>query len=198
MSSIEPHVPDDGGRSVLNSLRNGAWLLVEKFLRWCVNPRLRARLLGALGANIGRNVRVYEIQLFNLARGFRNLSLADDVHVGPGCRLDLAGSLAIGTRSTLSPGVTILTHADPGASHGSRLAANYPACTAGVSVGADCWLGANVTILCGVKINDLAVVAAGSIVTTEVPAGYVVAGNPARPKKPIAAIQPACAPSEPE
>ncbi len=175
----------------MNSLRNGAWLLVEKFLRWCINPRLRARLLGALGADIGRNVRVYEIQLFNLALGFRNLSLADNVHVGPGCRLDLAGSLTIGARSTLSPGVTILTHADPGASHGSRLVANYPPCTAGVFVGADCWLGANATILCGVKINDLAVVAAGSIVTTEVPAGYVVAGNPARPKKPISAAQPA-------
>lgn len=183
---------------MLNSLRNGAWLLVEKFLRWCINPRLRARLLGALGANIGRNVRVYEVQLFNLARGFRNLSLADNVHIGPGCRLDLAGLLTIGARSTVSPGVTILTHADPGASHNSRLVANYPPCTAGVSVGTDCWLGANATILCGVKINDLSVVAAGSIVTTEVPTGYVVAGNPARPKKPIAATQSACGSSESE
>ena len=186
MNSIQSHVPDDGGRRVQSSLRKGLWLLVEKILRWCINPRLRARLLGLFGANVGRNVRVYEIQLFNLEQGFKNLSLADDVHIGPGCRLDLAGSLAIGTRTTLSPGVTILTHADPGESHGSKLTGSYPACTAGVSVGADCWLGANATILCGIKINDLAVVAAGSIVTKEVPASHVVAGNPARSKKRIA------------
>ncbi|MEO7621666.1 MAG: acyltransferase [Gallionella sp.] len=107
------------------------------------------------------------------------------MHIGPGCRLDLAGSLAIGARSTLSPGVTILTHSDPGESHGSRLTASYPPCTAGVFIGADCWLGANATILSGVKINELAVVGAGSVVTKEVPGGYVVAGNPARTKKPI-------------
>lgn len=41
-------------------------------------------------------------------------------------------------------------------------------------------LGSNATILCGVEIGERAVVGAGAVVTRNVPAGAVVAGNPAR------------------
>ncbi len=40
--------------------------------------------------------------------------------------------------------------------------------------------GSNATILCGVEIGERAVVGAGAVVTRSVPAGAVVAGNPAR------------------
>jgi len=41
-------------------------------------------------------------------------------------------------------------------------------------------LGSNATILCGVTVGENAIVGAGSVVTHDIPAGAIVAGNPAR------------------
>jgi acetyltransferase-like isoleucine patch superfamily enzyme len=168
-------------------MRHGLFLLIEKLLRWCIHPRLRARLLGLFGASIGSNVRVYETQFFNLQQGFRNLRLADGVHVGTGCRLDLKEVLSVGVRSTLSPGVTVLTHADPGAAQGSAMAGHFPPRAAPTTIGADCWIGTNAVLLAGTRVGDLAVVAAGAVVTADVPPATVVAGVPAVPKKNLVA-----------
>ncbi len=47
----------------------------------------------------------------------------------------------------------------------------------------DCWIGANVVVTSGVTIGRHCVIAAGSIVTKNVPPYTVVAGNPAKPIK---------------
>jgi acetyltransferase-like isoleucine patch superfamily enzyme len=47
-------------------------------------------------------------------------------------------------------------------------------------IGQQCFIGARSIILPGVEIGDGSVVAAGSVVTKNVPAGTLVAGNPAR------------------
>lgn len=52
--------------------------------------------------------------------------------------------------------------------------------TGPVEVGRDVLIGANATVLPGVRIGDGAVVAAGAVVTRDVPPGAFVAGVPAR------------------
>lgn len=47
-------------------------------------------------------------------------------------------------------------------------------------MGNDVWMGGHVTVLPGVAIGDRAVIGAGSVVTHDVPAGVVAAGNPCR------------------
>lgn len=49
-----------------------------------------------------------------------------------------------------------------------------------VVIGNDVWIGQGVTILSGVHVGDGAVLAAGSVVTKDVPPYAVMAGNPAR------------------
>ena len=58
-----------------------------------------------------------------------------------------------------------------------------------VSIGANVWIGMNSLILKGVCIGDGAIIAAGSVVTRDVPAGCVAGGVPARVIRPAA---PAC------
>lgn len=52
-----------------------------------------------------------------------------------------------------------------------------------ITIGEDCWLGGNVTLLPGITIGNRCIVAAGSVVTKNVPDDCMVAGNPATIKK---------------
>ena len=49
-----------------------------------------------------------------------------------------------------------------------------------VNIGSDCWIGSDVILLGGITIGDGAIIAAGSVVTKDVEAYSIVAGNPAR------------------
>ena len=56
----------------------------------------------------------------------------------------------------------------------------YPESFAKTTIKKGASIGANATILCGITIGENAMVGAGSVVTKDVPAGEVWAGNPAR------------------
>ena len=56
----------------------------------------------------------------------------------------------------------------------------HPTCNGDITVGSDVWIGAKSTIMSGIKINDGAVVGAGSVVTKDVPPFAIVGGNPAQ------------------
>jgi acetyltransferase-like isoleucine patch superfamily enzyme len=52
-----------------------------------------------------------------------------------------------------------------------------------IEIGANVWIGHNASVLKGVRIGDGAIVAAGAVVTADIPAGATVGGVPARPIK---------------
>jgi acetyltransferase-like isoleucine patch superfamily enzyme len=51
---------------------------------------------------------------------------------------------------------------------------------ADVAIGRNCWIGSRAIVLKGVKIGDNTIVAAGSIVTSDLPPNVLAAGAPAR------------------
>lgn len=60
----------------------------------------------------------------------------------------------------------------------------YQTCTVeNIIVGEGSWIGANSVILPGIQIGRFAIIAAGSVVTKNVPEHFMVAGNPAVPIK---------------
>ncbi len=106
-----------------------------------------------------------------------HVSTGEGSFVNFGCTcLDLA-PIRIGRRTLVGPNVQLLTARHPfeRAARASGVEQGLP-----ITIGDDCWLGGGVIVCPGVTIGDGAVVGAGAVVTKDVPAGAVVAGNPAR------------------
>jgi maltose O-acetyltransferase len=104
------------------------------------------------------------------------LQLGQDVFLGGGTFLDpdFCFLISIGDQTTLSLEVLVLAH-DASTKRGLGYSRVAP-----VRIGRSVFVGARAIILPGVTIGDDAIVAAGSVVTRDVPPATVVAGNPAR------------------
>lgn len=103
------------------------------------------------------------------------VTVGSNTRINRGCCLDARGPLHIGDNVSISPEVAILT-----AQH--RLdAPGFPVETRPVVIEDHVWIGFRATVLPGSTIGRGAVVAAGAVVTGDVPAMTVVAGVPARP-----------------
>lgn len=167
---------------ISSKVRHGAFLILEKMLRWVIAPGLRAAVLRTMGASVGKNVRIYECQFINLGSGFCNLAIEDDVHIGSGCLIDLQGIVKIKRGSTLSPRVILISHNDPGSKQHSPLLERFPCDAAGVEIGEYCWIGTGATILSGSRIGSKTVVGALSLVKGELLPASVYVGVPAKKK----------------
>jgi maltose O-acetyltransferase len=161
--------------------RFGFFTLALLPYRMALFPPLRTLWLRLLGARIGRRVVTHDVRFFNTYRlGFSGLSIGDDCFLGDDCLFDLAEGVVLESQVTLAERVVVLTHMNVGYQD-HPLQAQFPARAAPVVIERGSFVGANVTILAGVTIGTCSFVAAGSVVTDDVPAKTLVAGVPARP-----------------
>ena len=165
--------------------RFGFYTLAMVPYRVLLVPQLRAPFLRLLGASIGRRAVLHNLRFFNLYRtGLRGLSIGEDCFVGDECLFDLAEAITLERQVTLAERVLVLTHMNVGyADH--PLQPYFPPMAAPVVLEQGAFVGASVTILGGVRIGSAAFVAAGSVVTADVPPRTLVAGVPARALRPI-------------
>lgn len=105
------------------------------------------------------------------------------VHIGDhtyiGLSNTLIGPLIIGDHVMFAQNVVLsgLNHAY----QDTMMASRYQPCTtATITIADEVWIGANVVVTAGVTIGKHSVVAAGSVVTKDVPPYSVVGGNPAK------------------
>ena len=113
------------------------------------------------GCNIGQNVVVSpgvilgrNVKVQNNVSIYTGVTCGDDVFLGPSCVFT----------NVINP----------------RSAVNRKDQFASTSVGQGATIGANATILCGIRIGKYAFVGAGAVVTKDVPDFALVMGNPAR------------------
>jgi len=144
--------------------------------RWTPKPLNRWRLawLRLFGARIEGTPFVHQAARVQIPW---NLHLRHRACLGDRANAYSLGPIEIGEGATVAQEAYLCagTHdfKDP----------NLPLVTAPITIGPRAFIGARAFILPGVTVGEGAVVGACSVVTRDVPAGAVVAGNPARPTR---------------
>lgn len=105
----------------------------------------------------------------------RNTQIGTNCFIQQGCTFFDRGGITIGDGVMIGPKVNLIT-LNHDLTPGNRAAT---ICRP-IVLEDDVWIGVNATVLSGVTVGKSAVIAAGSVVTKNVPAYAVVGGNPAR------------------
>ena len=119
-----------------------------------------------------------------------NITIGDYCYVGDGSKIWSLDSVSIGNRVLISHNVFIvdnqthpvnseIRHKQFKSKFGFPFPQNIDLEEKAIIIDDDVWIAANSIILRGVHIGKGAIVGAGSVVTKNVPAGKIVAGNPA-------------------
>ena len=134
--------------------------------------RVRELLAQLTGKPVDESVTVFPPFYSDFGK---NITFGKRIFLNSGCKFQDQGGVVIGDDCLIGHNTVLATLNHDLAP--SRRADMHPA---PVVIGRNVWIGSNVTVLPGVTIGADAVVAAGSVVTKDVPEKSVVVGSPAR------------------
>ncbi|NLJ94912.1 MAG: sugar O-acetyltransferase [Clostridiaceae bacterium] len=131
---------------------------------------LLEQILGELPENLSITEPVY----FDYGK---NTKFGKNVHVNLSCYFMDGAPITIGDYAFIGPYTGFYTAAHPNSAkeRNQGLEQARP-----ITIGNNCWFGANVSVLPGVTIGDNCVIAAGAVVTKDIPAYSIAAGVPAK------------------
>jgi putative colanic acid biosynthesis acetyltransferase WcaF len=144
-----------------------AWLSCQSLFlrRWFVPPSVRAVILRAFGARLGRGVLVREGVTIHWPW---KLTVGDDSWIGVGTWILNLEPVVIGRNTCISQAVLLCT-----GSH-DRRSPTFEFDNGPIHIGDQAWIAARATVLRGVKVGNGAVVGACALVTRDVSPGAVV------------------------
>jgi len=176
---------------------------LKKFVDWMImnqvqtRPRWFVRMLAPLYQHRGKHSVIHRSARMDTPP-YRKFSLGDysviesfacinnavgDVVIGDHTRIGLhntiIGPVTIGCHVNLAQGITV-TALNHNFEASDKRIDEQGVSTTPVIIGDDIWIGANAVILPGVTIGNHSVVAAGAVVTKNVPPHSLVAGVPAK------------------
>lgn len=161
---------------LLNARKRAKQLCMEINALRADQMRARKALYSQL---FGRVERAYIEPTFFCDYG-SNIFLGDQFYANHHCVILDAADVHIGARVMLGPNVHLYTTTHPLNAAERRAGVIH---AAPITLGDDVWIGGGAMILPGVSIGDGAVIAAGAIVTRDIPAHTLAVGNPARVQK---------------
>lgn len=133
-------------------------------------PEILKKLFGKTGNNI------WIEPPFHCDYGW-NIEAGENFFANYGLTILDVGKVTFGNNVQIAPNVSIYTAGHPihPVSRNSGYEYGIP-----ITIGNNVWIGGNAVILPGVTIGDNAVIGAGSVVTKDIPANVIAAGNPCR------------------
>ena len=127
---------------------------------------------GAYWPGAGKDVTIY-----NSTTVVGDVTIGDHTWIGPYCSLDGGGGLKIGSHCSISLGCQFISHdSAKWALSGGKEGYEY----APIEIGDNCYFGSYVVVPKGKKIGKHCLIAAGCVVTKDVPDYSIVAGVPGK------------------
>lgn len=150
-------------------------------LSFGITKPFRGMLCRYMFKKCGKNINVERGASFGYDGAFvgYDIEIGSNSGIGINARLESTGRIVIGENVMMGPDVAILTrnhqHDDITKPMGTQGYTPDP-----VIIEDDVWIGMRVIILPGVRIGRSSIIGAGAVVTKDVPAYSIFAGNPAR------------------
>lgn len=139
---------------------------------WHSQEEIRALLGELFGRPVPDTLRVFPPFYSDFGK---NIHVGEHVFINACCHFQDHGGVTLGDGCQIGHNVVFAT-----LNHGLEPADRGTTYPAPIVLGRNVWVGSNATILQGVTIGDNAVVAAGAVVSRDVPANTIVGGAPAR------------------
>jgi acetyltransferase-like isoleucine patch superfamily enzyme len=159
----------------ISKIKLGKWVELGDYVY--LNGLGKGFLIIGDKTTIGAFTRIVVSTSYNNLGEF--IHIGNNVGIGEYSRIGGSGGVSIGDNTIIAQYLSVHPEnhnfQDP-----NKLIKDQGTTRSSIIIGKNCWIGAKVTVLAGVNIGDNCIIAAGSVVTKDIPSNSVAAGVPAK------------------